>query len=148
MKQQPVVLLVEDNPDDLALMQLAIERAQVPMAVVVAADGQEALEWVLRRGAHIGRDQDVYPALLLLDLNLPVMGGLQILKTLREEPEGRVIPVVVLTTSTMPADIATAYELGANAFVQKPMEFPALVNLVKALAGFWLSFNITHPALR
>ena len=99
-------------------------------------------------GAHADRDEQVYPALVLLDLKLPLLGGLDVLKALRGDPNGRANPVVVLTTSEMPSDISQAYAFGANAYVQKPMGFPALVNLVQALKAFWLSFNVIDPRLR
>jgi CheY-like chemotaxis protein len=129
-------------------MQLALAEAKQPFETVTVPDGQQALEWVFRRGAHGGRDPWVYPALILLDLKLPLMGGLEVLRALRMEPEGRRIPVVVMTTSEMASDISQAYELGASAFVQKPIEFQDLVGLVKAIHGFWLSFNVLHPAMR
>ena len=147
MKSRPVVLLVEDDPFDLVLMELAMKEAQFEFEFTVALDGQQALDWLLRRGSQAGRGAFVHPVLVLLDLKLPEMNGLEVLRSLRTVPEGRLIPVVVLSTSRMPSDIAAAYELGANAFVQKPMEFEKLVELVKALQHFWLAFNVTHPAL-
>jgi len=146
--KRPVVLLVEDSPDDLALMRLAIEEAEAPFEFVVATDGQKALDWVFSRGAQAGRDGQVYPALILLDLKMPAMSGLEALQALRADPLGRLIPVVVLTTSEMPSDIARAYEGGANAYLQKPMAFSDLVSLVEAIQVFWLSFNVLHPDAR
>jgi len=146
--RRPVVVLVEDCPNDLALMKLATAEAQFAYETVVLEDGQQALDWLLRKGAHADRDDQVYPALVLLDLKLPLLGGLDVLKALRGDPNGRAIPVVVLTTSEMPSDISQAYAFGANAYVQKPMGFPALVNLVQALKAFWLSFNVIDPRLR
>jgi len=146
--RRPVVVLVEDCPNDLALMRLAITEAQFPCETIVLTDGQQAVDWLLHRGADTEQDEEVYPALVLLDLKLPLLGGLDVLKALREDPLGRSIPVVVLTTSEMPTDISQAYASGANAFVQKPMGFPALVALVQALRAFWLSFNVIDPRLR
>lgn len=146
--KRAVVLLVEDSPDDLALMQLAIEEARTPFEVVVATDGQRALDWVFSQGAQAGRDDQVYAALILLDLKLPLLSGLEVLQALRADPRGRWIPVVVLTTSEMPSDIARAYEGGANAYLQKPMAFLDLVNLVEAIQAFWLSLNVLHPDAR
>lgn len=146
--KRPVVLLVEDSPDDLALMRLAIEEAETPFEFVVATDAQKALDWVFSRGAQVGRDGQVYPALILLDLKMPTMSGLEALQALRADPLGRLIPVVVLTTSEMPSDIARAYEGGANAYLQKPMAFSDLVSLVEAIQTFWLSFNVLHPDAR
>jgi two-component system response regulator len=146
--RRPVVLIVEDSVDDQDLMRLAMDQAQRPFETEFVADGQEALEWVFRRGAHAERDPWSFPALILLDLKLPLVGGLEVLRALRQDPEGRRIPVVVLTTSAMPSDILQAYELGANAFVQKPAKFQELVALVQAIQAFWLSFNVLHPELR
>jgi two-component system response regulator len=146
--KRPVVLLVEDSPDDLALMQLAIKEARNPFEVVVATDGKQALDWVFARGAQAGRDDQVFPALILLDWKLPLLSGQEVLQALRSDPLGRMIPVVVLTTSEMPSDIARASELCANAYVQKPMAFSDLVRLVEAIQGFWLSFNVLHPDVR
>lgn len=146
--RRPVVLLVEDNPDDLDLWHLALKEARQPFEVATVTDGQQALDWVFRQGSHLGRDPWIFPALILLDLKLPVMGGLEVLRSLRERAEGRLIPVVVLTTSEMPSDIAQAYALGASAYVQKPIGFQKLVDLVKAVDHFWLSYNVLYPALR
>jgi CheY-like chemotaxis protein len=146
--RRPVVLLVEDNPDDLDLWHLALREAGQPFEVATVTDGQQALDWVFRQGSYLGRDPWVCPALILLDLKLPVLGGLEVLRGLRERAEGRLIPVVVLTTSEMPSDIAQAYELGASAYVQKPIGFRNLVDLVKAVNEFWLSYNVIHPAVR
>jgi len=146
--RRPVVLLVEDNPDDLDLWHLALGQAGRPFEMATVADGQQALDWVFRQGSFLGRDPWVFPALILLDLKLPVLGGLEVLQGLRERPEGRFIPVVVLTTSEMPSDIAQAYSLGASAYVQKPIGFGNLVDLVRAVNNFWLSYNVLHPTLR
>jgi two-component system response regulator len=146
--RRPVVLLVEDSPDDLALMRLAIAEARNPFEVVVVTDGQQALDWVFSRGAQAERDDQVYPALILLDWKLPLLSGQEVLQALRADPLGRHIPVVVLTTSEMPSDIARAFESGANAYLQKPMNFSDLVSLVEAIQGFWLAFNVLHPDAR
>ncbi len=146
--KRPVVLIVEDNPDDQTLMQLAIAEARASFEAVFVPDGQDALDWLFRQGAHADRDEGVFPALVLLDLKLTRLSGLDVLRALRGDPLGRLIAVVVLTTSEMPSDIEKAYELGANAYVQKPMGFPALVDLVEAIHAFWLSYNVVHPALR
>ncbi|NWJ39930.1 MAG: response regulator [Geothrix sp.] len=146
--KRPVVLIVEDCPNDLALLMLAIEKAGVPFETAVATDGQEALDWLFRKGAHEDRDEEVYPALVLMDLKLPRLSGLDVLRALRQEPRGWLTPVVAMTTSEMPSDIQKAYAFGANAYVQKPMDFNGLVRLVEALRAFWLSFNVIHPMMR
>jgi two-component system response regulator len=146
--RRPVVLIVEDCPNDLALLQLAIEESRASFASVVVTDGQEALDWLFRKGAHAEREEGIYPALVLLDLNLPLLSGLDVLRTIRGDPRGSLVPVVAMTTSEMPSDIQMAYGAGANAYVQKPMNFASLVKLVESLQAFWLSFNVIHPMLR
>jgi len=146
--RRPVVLIVEDCPNDQALMKLAVDEAKTSFEIVVVTDGQEALDWLFRKGTHSNRDEQSYPALVLMDLKLPILSGLGVLQAIRKDPQGLLIPVVALTTSEMPSDIAKAYELGANAYVQKPMEFPRLVSLVEAIQAFWLTFNVLHPTLR
>ncbi len=146
--KRPVVLIVEDCLNDQALMQLAIEEASVAFPAVLVSDGQEALDWLFRQGAHAERDDQVFPVLVLLDLKMPHLSGLELLQALRKDPKGRLIPVMVLTTSEMPSDIEQAYVYGANAYVQKPMGFPALVSLVQSIHAFWLTFNVIHPMLR
>ena len=146
--RRPVVLIVEDCPNDQALMKLAVDEAKTSFEIVVVTDGQEALDWLFRKGTHSNRDEQSYPALVLMDLKLPILSGLGVLQAIRKDPQGLLIPVVALTTSEMPSDIAKAYEVGANAYVQKPMEFPRLVSLVEAIQAFWLTFNVLHPTLR
>ena len=146
--RRPVVLIVEDCPNDQALMKLAVDEAKTSFEIVVVTDGQEALDWLFRKGTHSNRDEQSYPALVLMDLKLPILSGLGVLQAIRKDPRGLLIPVVALTTSEMPSDIAKAYEFGANAYVQKPMEFPRLVSLVEAIQAFWLTFNVLHPTLR
>lgn len=146
--KRPVVLIVEDCPNDQALMKLAIEEAQVAFPAVMVSDGQEALDWLFRQGTHATRDDQVFPALVLLDLKLPLLSGLDVLQALQTDALSRLIPVLVLTTSEMPSDIEQAYLYGANAYVQKPMGFPALVSLVQSIHAFWLTFNVLDPRLR
>lgn len=146
--RRSVVLIVEDCPNDLALMKLAVEAARIPFETVLATDGQEALDWLFRKGPHKDRDDAVDPVLILLDLKLPLLSGLDVLQAIRKDPLGRQIPVVIMTTSEMPSDIQRAYDLGANAYIQKPMAFPALVQLVEAIQAFWLTFNVISPRMR
>ena len=144
----PVLLLVEDCPDDQELMRLALKDGAFPLEVVMLSDGREALDRLRFIMHSKGSEETPHPALILLDLKLPGLSGLDFIRELRREPLGRLIPVVVLTTSGIPADIEAAYESGANAFVQKPMEYGALVRLVEALRTFWIDFNVLHPRLR
>ncbi len=138
------ILLVEDNPHDLELTLVALERSQLANDVVVKRDGAEALDYLLRRGEHLSRD-DGNPAVLLLDLKLPKVDGLEVLKTVRETPALRSIPVVMLTSSREEPDLMRAYEMGVNAYVVKPVEFKDFVAAISDLVIFWAVLNEPPP---
>lgn len=138
------ILLVEDNPHDLELTLVALERSQLANDVVVKRDGAEALDYLLRRGEHLSRD-DGNPAVLLLDLKLPKVDGLEVLKTVRETPALRSIPVVMLTSSREEPDLMRAYEMGVNAYVVKPVEFKDFVAAISDLGIFWAVLNEPPP---
>ncbi|MCQ2030345.1 response regulator [Stutzerimonas zhaodongensis] len=138
------ILLVEDNPRDLELTLVALERSQLANDVIVMRDGAEALDYLLRRGEHAER-ADGNPAVLLLDLKLPKIDGLEVLKTVRETPELRSIPVVMLTSSREEPDLMKAYELGVNAYVVKPVEFRDFVTAISDLGIFWAVLNEPPP---
>lgn len=138
------ILLVEDNPRDLDLTLVALERSQLANEVIVMRDGAEALDYLLRRGAHSDRAEG-NPAVLLLDLKLPKVDGLQVLKTIRESAELRSIPVVMLTSSREEFDLSRAYELGVNAYVVKPVEFKEFVSAISDLGVFWAVLNEPPP---
>ena len=138
------ILLVEDNPHDLELTLVALERSQLANDVVVKRDGAEALDYLLRRGEHHSRD-DGNPAVLLLDLKLPKVDGLEVLKTVRETPALRSIPVVMLTSSREEPDLMRAYEMGVNAYVVKPVEFKDFVAAISDLGIFWAVLNEPPP---
>jgi len=138
------ILLVEDNPHDLELTLVALERSQLANEVIVLRDGAEALDYLLRRGDHASR-ADGNPAVLLLDLKLPKLDGLEVLKTVRDTPELRSIPVVMLTSSREEPDLARAYELGVNAYVVKPVEFRDFVAAISDLGIFWAVLNEPPP---
>ncbi|MEN2506843.1 response regulator [Stutzerimonas stutzeri] len=138
------ILLVEDNPHDLELTLVALERSQLANEVIVLRDGAEALDYLLRRGDHTGR-ADGNPAVLLLDLKLPKVDGLEVLKTIRETAELRSIPVVMLTSSREEPDLMRAYELGVNAYVVKPVEFRDFVAAISDLGIFWAVLNEPPP---
>src|SRR5687768_10534122 len=118
-----VIFLVEDNPDDEALMLRALKKNNIANEIVVAHDGVEALDYLFATGQHDARDDDDQPQLILLDLKLPKLDGLEVLKRLRNDERTKYIPVVVLTTSTEQRDIVESYELGANSYIQKPIDF-------------------------
>lgn len=138
------ILLVEDNPRDLELTLVALERSQLANDVIVMRDGAEALDYLLRQGEHAER-ADGNPAVLLLDLKLPKVDGLEVLKTVRETSELRSIPVVMLTSSREEPDLMKAYELGVNAYVVKPVEFRDFVTAISDLGIFWAVLNEPPP---
>ncbi len=138
------ILLVEDNPHDLELTLVALERSQLANDVIVMRDGAEALDYLLRRGDHANR-ADGNPAVLLLDLKLPKVDGLEVLKTVRETDQLRAIPVVMLTSSREEPDLVNAYELGVNAYVVKPVEFRDFVTAISDLGIFWAVLNEPPP---
>lgn len=139
------VLVVEDNPDDEALALEAFRRNGVPNPVVVVRDGKAALDWLA--AAAEGRDGRELPALVLLDINLPLIGGVEVLRRLRAHPKLATLPVVVLSTSSEPRDLRDCYGAGANAYVCKPVEFEAFQEAVDTIADFWLRLNVRAPAL-
>lgn len=138
------ILLVEDNPKDLELTLVALERSQLANEVIVMRDGAEALDYLLRRGAHAERAEG-NPAVLLLDLKLPKVDGLEVLKVVRETAELRSIPTVMLTSSKEEPDLERAYGLGVNAYVVKPVEFKEFVSAISDLGIFWAVLNEPPP---
>ena len=135
------ILLVEDNPDDEALTLRAIKKNRIINPVVVARDGVEALDYLFCTGAYSGRDQNEVPAVVLLDLKLPKLDGLEVLRRMRTEEGTRLVPVVILTTSTEEQDIINSYSLGANSYVRKPVDFEQFNQAVGQLGMYWLLLN-------
>ena len=135
------ILLVEDNPDDVELTRIAFDEAKVANNLVVVRDGAEALDYLFARGAHAGRDAADLPSIVLLDLNLPRVDGREVLQAIREDPRTRSLPVVVLTTSAEPFDVDKVYELGANSYIQKPVDFARFVEVVRQIGLYWLALN-------
>jgi len=135
------ILLVEDNPDDEALTLRAFEKNKIANPVVVARDGVEALEFLFGTGIHAGRDTAAKPAVVLLDLKLPRIDGLEVLRRIRADSQTRLLPVVILTTSKEQQDIYEAYSLGANSYIRKPVDFEKFIRAVGQLALYWLSLN-------
>ena len=136
-----VILLVEDNPDDAELTRIAFEEAGSPHLIDHVADGAEALDYLFGRGRHAARASVALPAVVLLDLNLPKLGGREVLQALRAEPRMRGLPVVVLTTSAEPFDIDDVYALGANSYIQKPVEFDRFIEAARQIGLYWLGLN-------
>lgn len=145
MVKKRVVLLVEDNPDDEMLTLHALKKNNISNEVVVARDGVEALDYIFGRGIFQGRDISELPAVILLDLNMPKMGGLDVLRQLRADPRTRRTPVVILTTSKEEQDLVNSYELGANSYVRKPVDFEAFTGAVSNLGMYWLLINELSP---
>ena len=143
--REAVILLVEDNPDDEALTLRAMRRNHLANPVVVAHDGVEALDYLFATGQYKNRDASELPAVILLDLKLPRLDGLEVLKRLRETPSTRLIPVVVLTTSNEENDIVNSYMLGANSYVRKPVDFEQFTDAVGKLGMYWLLINENPP---
>jgi CheY-like chemotaxis protein len=138
------IVLVEDNPNDLELTLVALERSQLANEVIVLRDGAEALDYLLRRAAHAERKVG-NPAVLLLDLKLPKVDGLEVLKVIRESEDLRSMPVVMLTSSREEPDLQRAYALGVNAYVVKPVEFKEFVSAISDLGIFWAVLNEPPP---
>lgn len=136
-----LILLVEDNPDDELLMLRAFKKNHILNRVVVARDGVEALDYLFSTGTYQGKDAETLPHLILLDLKLPKINGLEVLKQMRGDKRTKYIPVVVLTSSTEEKDIINSYDLGANGFVQKPMNFNEFVEVANQLGVYWLGVN-------
>ena len=135
------ILLVEDNPDDELLTIRALKKNNIANEIVVARDGVEALEYLFATGAYEGRDILDQPQLILLDLKLPKVDGLEVLKQLRAHTVTRYIPVVILTTSNEQRDIINSYEDGANSYIRKPVDFDQFVDAVRQLGLYWLVLN-------
>lgn len=140
-----VILLVEDNADDEALTLRALTRNNIGNEVVVARDGREALDWLFCEGQHANRDARDQPALVLLDLKLPKVDGLEVLRQLREHPDTRLVPVVILTSSLEEQDRLRGYMNGANSYVRKPIDFAHFVEAVRQVGLYWLVLNEPPP---
>jgi two-component system, response regulator len=141
-----VILLVEDNPDDEELTLRALKKSNISNPVAVARDGVEALDYVFARGAYAGRDTRDQPQVVLLDLKLPKLDGLEVLRALRAEPRTKRLPVVILTSSAEEQDILAGYDLGANSYIRKPVDFTQFVEAVRQLGLYWLVLNEPVPA--
>jgi two-component system response regulator len=140
------ILLVEDNSDDVELTRLAFEESKICNQMTVVRDGQEALDYLFGTGQYADKAPEILPAIILLDLKLPKLDGLDVLKRVRSEPATRFLPVVILTSSQDEEDIVRGYSLGANAYVRKPVDYAQFVEAAKTLGLFWLVLN--QPPLR
>jgi two-component system, response regulator len=135
------ILLIEDNQDDEELALLAFDHSRIANEIVVVRDGQEALDYLFGTPVNDGRDAHVLPQLILLDLKLPKVSGLDVLKRLRADPRTRRLPVVILTSSREDEDVLRSYDLGANSYVRKPVEFAQFAEAIKQLQMYWLVLN-------
>jgi len=139
------ILLVEDNPDDEELTLRALRKSNIMNKVVVAHDGEEAMDYLFARGKYIARDIDFLPAVVLLDLKLPKVGGIEVLRQIRSDARTRRLPVVVLTSSKEERDLDEVYELGANSYIYKPIDFEKFSEAVGHLGMYWVLFNELPP---
>lgn len=140
-----IILLIEDNPDDVELTRRALSRSNVANELVVVTDGAEALDYLFARGEYATRDMRVTPEVVLLDLKLPKVDGLEVLRRIRSDERTRLLPVVILTSSNQENDIKDSYELGANSYVRKPVDFEQFVEATTTLGLYWLVVNQPPP---
>jgi len=138
------ILMVEDDPKDVELTMTALEGYNLANEVIVTRDGEEALDYLYRRGKYITRSSD-HPAVILLDLKLPKIDGLEVLRQVKSDDKLKMIPVVVLTSSHEEKDLVSSYKLGVNAYVVKPVDFHEFVNAIKELGVFWAIINAAPP---
>ena len=141
MAANNIILLVEDNPDDAALTLRAFNKSNIANRLVLVKDGAEALDYLFATGAWAGRSEEEDPTLILLDLKLPKIGGLEVLRQLRADPRTRLTPVIILTSSVEEQDVIRGYDLGCNSYIHKPVDFTQFTEAVKTLGLYWLVLN-------
>ncbi len=142
--QKNIIMVVEDNEDDLELTLRAFAKNNILNEIVIARDGVEALDYLFGTGVHEGRDLRVMPEVILLDLNMPRMGGIETLRKIRGDKRTKLLPVVVLTSSDEEQDMTESYECGVNSYIRKPVDFNQFVDSVKQLSLYWMVLN-QHP---
>jgi len=143
--KQSYILQVEDNIDDVELTLLAFKNSHIQNEVVVVRDGAEALDYLFGTGAYAGRDTDIMPAVTLLDLNLPKINGLEVLRRIRGDERTKLIPVIILTSSKEEQDLISSYKLGANSYIRKPVDFAQFSEAIRQLGLYWLILNEPPP---
>jgi two-component system, response regulator len=141
MPSKNIILLVEDNPDDADLTRRAFTKCNIANKLVLAKDGAEALDYLFATGAWAGRPEEDDPTVVLLDLKLPKINGLEVLRRVRDEPRTRLIPVIILTSSVEERDLIEGYALGCNSYIHKPVDFAQFTEAVKTLGLYWLVLN-------
>ena len=139
------ILLIEDNPSDIELTRRALDRSRVSNELVVVQDGQEALDYLFGSGPYAGRDAAALPGVALLDLKLPKVPGLEVLRAIRDDPRTRRLPVVILTSSNEEQDVSCCYDLGVNSYIQKPVDFERFAEAIRTLGSYWLMLNEPPP---
>ncbi len=139
------LLLVEDNPDDEALTIRALKKSNVLNEIIVAHDGEEAVDYLLGKGLYKDRDTSIMPELIILDLKLPKIDGLEVLRQIRSNEKTKLLPVVILTSSNEEKDLIESYSLGANSYIQKPVDFERFIKAAEQLKLYWLLFNEPPP---
>jgi CheY-like chemotaxis protein len=145
LKHQIEILVVEDDPDDLELTLNALNEEHVCNRIQVARDGEEALDFLFCRGPYNGRDPDSHPKLILLDLKLPKVDGLEVLEQIKRDPRTKAVPVVILTSSKQEQDMVQSYQWGVNSYIQKPVDFDQFRATIKRLGYYWLLVNQPPP---
>jgi two-component system response regulator len=143
-----IILLVEDNPDDVQLTLRSLRKNNIFNEVIVARDGAEALDYLFGRGAYAGRDVNCLPVVVLLDIKLPKIDGIEVLRLIRQDERTKLLPVVILTSSKEEGDLMNGYRLGANSYVRKPVDFDHFNEAIKHLGLYWLLWNEAPPRPR
>jgi CheY-like chemotaxis protein len=143
-----IILLVEDNPDDVTLTLRALKKNNILNEVVIARDGVEALDYLFGTGMYEGRDTSVMPVVTLLDLKLPRIDGLEVLKRVRENERTKLIPIVILTSSKEENDLINGYSLGANSYIRKPVDFNQFSEAIRELGLYWIVLNESPPVVK
>jgi two-component system response regulator len=143
--EDKIILLVEDNPDDIELTLRAFKNNHISNKIIVAPNGVEAMDYLFGKGRYAERDIKDLPVLIMLDLNLPIINGFEVLKAIRQNEITRLLPVVILTSSNRQEDVATSYKLGANSYLAKPVDFKEFMEGVKLLGFYWLAWNKPPP---
>jgi two-component system, response regulator len=146
--EEKMILLVEDNPNDEALTLRALKKSKIMNPVVVVRDGAEALDWLFARGEHAARDATILPQVVLLDLKLPKVSGIEVLRAVRQDARTKRLPVVLLTSSREEQDVIAGYDQGANSYVRKPVDFGDFAEAIRQLGLYWLVLNEAAPTKR
>ena len=139
--ENKVILLVEDNPDDADLTVRALEKNRIINKIIIIEDGEKALDYINCRGEFSGRNPENTPAVILLDINLPKLSGIEVLKEIRKNPDTKFVPVVMLTSSKEEHDLIKSYENGVNSYIRKPVDFEKFIKVVQTLGMYWLVIN-------